>query len=79
MSSDIPDIELEFIVSKVLDIEALGGSDGADVLNRNDDTSLDRDLRMVVFPALSRPSTRILSSSFLFLRKFLRIPMSPPP
>lgn len=34
MSSDIPDVELELVVGEVLDVEALGGSDGADVLNK---------------------------------------------
>lgn len=34
---------------------------------------------MVVFPALSSPSTRIFSSSFLFLRRFRRMLMRPPP
>lgn len=33
LAADVPDVELEFIMSKVLDVEALGGSDGGDVLN----------------------------------------------
>ena len=79
MSSNIPDIEFELIMGKVLDIESLGGGDGADILDQISCTSLESDLRMVVLPALSSPSTRILSYSFLFLRRFLRMPISPPP
>jgi hypothetical protein len=46
---------------------------------KNSDTSLDNDLRMVVFPALSKPRTKILNSYFLFFRRFRSIPISPPP
>lgn len=42
-------------------------------------TSLASDLRMVVLPALSRPSTRIFSSYFLFLRRLRNMPIKPPP
>lgn len=78
MSSDIPDVEFELVMGEVFDVEALGGGDGGDVLSGKGCTSLESDLRMVVLPALSSPRTRILSSSFLFLRRFLRMPMSPP-
>lgn len=33
LSSDVPYVQLEFIVGQVLDIEALGGGDCADVLD----------------------------------------------
>ena len=78
MTSDIPDVEFELIVGEVFDVEALSGSDGGDVLICIRCTSLERDLRIVVLPALSRPRTRILNSSFLFLRRFRRMPMRPP-
>lgn len=78
MSSDVPDIEFELLMGEVFDVESLSGGDGGDVLIEGGSTSLDRDLRMVVLPALSRPRTKILSSSFLFFLRFLKIPMSPP-
>lgn len=33
LSSDIPDVQFEFIVGEVLDVEALGGCDGGYVLD----------------------------------------------
>jgi hypothetical protein len=78
LSSDIPDVEFELVVGKVFDIEPLGRSDGRDVLDEVVGTSLERDLRIVVLPALSRPNTSILSYYFLFLRRLRRIPISPP-
>lgn len=78
MSSDVPDIQFELLMGEVFDVESLSGGDGGDVLIERGSTSLDRDLRMVVFPALSRPRTKILSSSFLFFLRFLKMPMSPP-
>ena len=78
LSSDIPDVQFEFIVGEVLDVEALGGSDGRYVLDDLSCTSFDSAFRIVVLPALSRPRTRIRSSSFLFLRRLRRIPMRPP-
>ena len=78
LSSDIPEVELDLIVTKVLDVESLRGSDIGDILHRKETTSLERVLRMVVFPALSRPRTRILTSSALFFLRFLRMLMSPP-
>lgn len=65
-------------MGQVFNVEALGGGDGRDVLPGCGSTSFESDLRIVVLPALSRPSTRILSSSFLFLRRLRRMPMSPP-
>ena len=78
LTSDIPDVEFELVVGQVFDVESLGGGDGVDGLTAGMSTSLDSDLRMVVLPALSRPSTRIRSYSFLFLRKLRRMPISPP-
>ena len=78
MTSDIPNVKLELLVGQVLDVEALCGGNGRDVLIRIDLTSLESDLRMVVLPALSRPRTRILNSSFLFLRRLRRMPIRPP-
>lgn len=66
-------------MSEVLNIESLGRSYSADILHDGGITSLDRDLRIVVLPALSSPRTRILNYSFLFFRRFLRMPISPPP
>lgn len=37
MSSNVPNVELELIVGQVLDVEALGGCDGADVLSMRDE------------------------------------------
>lgn len=65
-------------MSEVLDVEALGGSDGGDVLDGGRSTSLERDLRMVVLPALSSPRTRMRSSYFLFFRRLRSIPINPP-
>lgn len=65
-------------MGKVLDVEALSGSDGRDVLNYPRATSLERDFRMVVLPALSSPKTKIRSYYFLVLRKLRRMPISPP-
>lgn len=42
-------------------------------------TSLANDFRIVVFPELSNPNTKILSSYFLFLRKLRKMPINPPP
>ena len=63
---------------EVLDVEALRGRDGGDVLGERRATSLESDLRMVVLPELSSPSTRMRSYSFLFLRRLRRMPISPP-
>lgn len=79
LASDVPYIQLEFIVSQIFDVESLGGRDGRDILFGIMYTSLERALRIVVLPALSRPSTKILSYYFLFLRRLRKIPMSPPP
>jgi hypothetical protein len=79
LPTDIPDIEPELVMGEVLDVEALGGGDGADVLSGGPGTSLARDFKIVVLPALSRPSTNIRSSSFLFFRRLRKIPISPPP
>ncbi len=65
-------------MGKVLDVEALGGGDGWDILIDMIVTSLESDLRMVVLPALSKPSTKIRSYYFLFLRRLRRMPISPP-
>lgn len=78
LSSDIPDVQFEFIMGEVLDVEALGGCDGGYVLDGLSCTSFDSAFRIVVLPALSRPRTRMRSSSFLFLRRLRRIPMRPP-
>ena len=42
-------------------------------------TSFESDLRMVVFPALSNPKTKIRNSYFFFFLRFLNIPINPPP
>ena len=78
MASDVPDVEFEFVVGEVFDVKTLGWGDCVNGLSGSMRTSLERDLRMVVLPALSRPRTRMRSSSFLFLRRLRRIPMSPP-
>ncbi len=78
LSSDIPHVELELVVSEVLDVESLGGSDGGDVLRGGRSTSLESDFRMVVLPALSSPSTKMRSYYFLFFRRLRRMPISPP-
>ena len=65
-------------MGEVLDIEALGGSDGGDVLISMGKTSLESDLRMVVLPELSSPSTRMRSYYFLFFRRLRRMPIRPP-
>lgn len=65
-------------MSQVFDIKALGGGDCGDILIERGDTSLERDFKMVVLPALSRPKTKILSSYFLFFLRLRRIPMRPP-
>ena len=79
LPSDVPEVEFEPLVDEVFDVEALGWSDGVDVLTLlMENTSLERDLRMVVFPALSRPRTKIRSYYFLVLRIFWRIPIRPP-
>ena len=65
-------------MGEVLDVEALRRGDGGDVLLRERGTSLERDLRIVVLPALSRPSTSMRSYYFLFLRRFRSMPISPP-
>lgn len=66
-------------MGEVLDVEALRGGDGGDVLGETEGTSFDKALRIVVLPALSRPSTRIRRSSFLLLRRLRRIPIRPLP
>ena len=78
MSSDIPNIELELVVGEILDIEALGRCDGGDILNNIQVTSLERDFKIVVLPALSSPRTKIRSYYFLFFRKLRRMPIKPP-
>ena len=65
-------------MSEVFYVETLGRGDGVDGLNGSMRTSFERDFRIVVLPALSRPSTRMRSYSFFFLRKLRRIPISPP-
>ena len=65
-------------MGEILDIEALGGCDGGDVLNNMGVTSLERDFKMVVLPALSSPRTKIRSYYFLFFRKLRRMPIKPP-
>ena len=65
-------------MSEVFYVKTLGGGDGVDGLNGSMRTSFERDFRIVVFPALSRPSTRMRSYAILFLRKLRRIPISPP-
>lgn len=79
LAPDIPDVELEFIVGEVLDVEALSRGDSGDVLNETEATSFDKALRIVVLPALSKPKTKIRRSSFLLFRRFRRIPIRPLP
>lgn len=78
LSSDVPNVELELVVREVLDVEALRGRDGGDVLIEGKATSLESDLRMVVFPELSSPSTRMRNYYFLFFLRLRRMPISPP-
>lgn len=79
LSSDVPNIQLEFVVGKILNVEALCRRDGADVLNNKSDTSLERAFKMVVLPALSSPKTKMRSYYFFFFFKFLKMPIKPPP
>lgn len=79
LSPDVPYIQLKLLVSQVLDVEALCGSNCANVLNKMMATSFESVLRMVVLPALSKPSTKILSYYFFFFFRFRRIPIKPPP
>ena len=44
---------------EILDVESLRRCDGGDVLDVSRVTSLERDFKIVVLPALSSPSTRI--------------------
>ena len=78
LAADGPDVEVELVIREVLDVEALRGRDGGDVLGERRATSLESDLRMVVLPELSSPSTRMRSYSFLFLRRLRRMPIRPP-
>ena len=48
-------------MGEIFDVESLCRCDGANILNRNAFTSLDRDLRMVVLPELSSPIMIIFS------------------
>lgn len=79
LPSDVPHVQLELIVGEVFNVESLSGSDGRDILNETDATSLDKAFKIVVLPALSRPKTRIRRSSFLLLRRFRRMPIRPLP
>ena len=65
-------------MGEILDIESLCRCDGGDVLDVLRVTSLERDFKIVVLPALSSPSTKILSSSFLFFLRFRKMPIRPP-
>jgi hypothetical protein len=78
LPSNIPNVKLELIMGEVLNIEALSGGDGRYILNYIWTTSLERDFRMVVLPALSSPRTKIRSYYFLFFRRLRRMPINPP-
>lgn len=78
LSSDVPHVEFELVMCEVLDVEALRRRDGGDVLIEGKGTSLESDLRMVVFPELSSPSTKMRSYYFLFFLRLRRMPISPP-